>query len=94
MPTNRPRRQTSLSVDPNSRPYFLWDIDMSWSEFDRRLKSPDTGTRRWAMERLLNDGRWADIWSLVAPDEVRRELPHLRTRYKEVYQAALEAAKP
>lgn len=87
------RPASSTSFDPNLRPYFLWDLDMSWSEFADQLRNTDQGTRRWAMERLLNDGRWTDIWKLVTPAEVDRELPYLRTRFKEVYQAVIDAAK-
>jgi len=87
------RRLTSEIFDPDRRPYFLWDLDMSWSEFADQLRSTDQGTRRWAMERLLNDGRWIDIWKLVTPAEVAPELPYLRTRFKEVYQAVIDAAQ-
>jgi len=79
--------------DPERRPYFLWDLDMSWLEFADQLKSTDQGTRRWAMERLLNDGRWIDIWQLVTPAELAPERPYLRTRFKEVYQAVIDAAQ-
>lgn len=86
------RRLASASFDPNTRPYFLWDIDLSWSEFAAYLKSADQGTRRWALERLLNDARWRDIWALVTPAEVREQLPSLRVRFKDVYQAVVDAA--
>jgi DNA-binding transcriptional ArsR family regulator len=86
------RRPVSATFEPDRRPYFLWDIDLSWSEFAELLGSPETETRRWALERLLNDARWRDIWALVTPAEVSRELPHLRVRFKDVYQAVVDAA--
>jgi hypothetical protein len=86
------RRPITLSFDPNLRPYFLWDLDLTWSEFADQLRSADQATRRWALERLLNDARWRDIWALVSPAEVREHLPHLRVRFKEVYTAVVDAA--
>ncbi|MGI8608554.1 MAG: hypothetical protein ACR2MY_04900 [Candidatus Dormibacteria bacterium] len=88
----RPRRPMSPTAQTDTRPYFLWDLDLSWSEFGILLKSPDPATRRWSMERLLNNARWSDIWSLVTPEEVRAELPFLNVRFKAVYAEVVNAA--
>lgn len=76
-----------------TQPYFLWDRNLSWREFRDLLHGEDTERRRWAVTRLLDLGRWSDIWRLTAPAEVGRELPHLRVRHQDVWLDLLGARR-
>jgi len=37
--------------------------------------------------------RWADTWRLVSPGQVRRELPHLRVKHKDVWRDLVGAGR-
>ncbi|HEY8741030.1 MAG TPA: winged helix-turn-helix domain-containing protein [Candidatus Dormibacteraeota bacterium] len=75
------------------RPYFLWDRDLSWREFREVINGPDRAQSGWAVARLLDHARWADTWRLVSPGQVRRELPHLRVKHKDVWRDLVGAGR-
>jgi hypothetical protein len=66
--------------DWERRPYFLHESQVSWADFVGLLHSRDDEARRWALTRLLDGGRWQDVWRLVDLEAVRADLPHLRFR--------------
>ena len=68
------------------RPYFLWDRDLSWREFRGLINGPNSSRSGWAVARLLDHARWSDIWHLVSPAQVRRELPDIRVRHRDVWR--------
>ena len=59
------------------RPYFLWDYDLSWRDFEQALRSPSHVRREWSWQRLLTFANWDDIWKLVTLDELESMLPNL-----------------
>lgn len=68
------------AADWARRPYFLQEAQFSWADVVGMLHSVDDERRRWALTRLLDGGRWEDVWRLVTADAVRADLPHLRFR--------------
>jgi hypothetical protein len=66
--------------DWERRPYFLHEAQVSWADFVGLLHSSDDEARRWALTRLLDGGRWQDVWRLVDLEAVRADLPNLRFR--------------
>lgn len=76
----------ALPEEWDLRPYFLWDRDLSWREFRDLIDGPDAARSAWAMGRLLDDARWPDIWHLVSPARVRRELPNIRVERRQVWR--------
>jgi len=84
----RPQR----GEDWKRRPYFLPDAQLTWAEFVGLVHSQDDDARRWALTRLLDGGRWPDIWWLVGRDDIKRDLPRLRFRHEEFWQRYLAAA--
>jgi hypothetical protein len=66
--------------DWERRPYFLHEAQVSWADFVGMLHGRDDEARRWALTRLLDGGRWQDVWRLVDLEAVRADLPHLRFR--------------
>lgn len=76
----------------DERPYFLWDLDMSWREFAGCLKSANKTRRLWAMGRLLTEAKWRDVWRLMGRDELRRDLPHLQLKDKPFWELVAEVS--
>jgi len=77
--------------DPLGRPYFLWDVDMTWDGFRAALTLDDADVRGWAYSRLLEYGRWTDIWKLVTREDVVRNLPATKFRAKAAWELMFEA---
>jgi hypothetical protein len=72
-----------LSVDlgqPDYRPYFLWDEDVSIAELHARLRGGDAYERERLLGKMLREARDVDVWLFVTPAEVARELPRLSRR--------------
>lgn len=61
----------------DSRPYFLWDEDLSTAELRARLQGPDSVERRRLLAKLLREARDTDVWHFVTPGEVAAELPRI-----------------
>src|ERR1051325_3978190 len=78
--------------DWEQRPYFCWDADLSWRQYHAALHSADDRRRRWALARLLDGGRWTDIWRLVSLEMIAGDLPHLRIRSQAVWARLIEVA--
>lgn len=66
--------------DWGRRPYFLHEAQVSWADLVGLLHRHDDEQRRWALTRLLDGGRWEDVWRLVDLEAIRHDLPHLRFR--------------
>lgn len=79
----------SAPEDWELRPYFVHDYDVSWRRFREMVAGSDTQARRWAMARLLDRARWADIWRLTTVEAVAADLPHLTLRNWEMWDATI-----
>ncbi len=72
-----------LTVDltqETSRPYFLWDEDVSIAELRQRLQGPDQHDRLRLLGKMLREARDIDVWTFVTPEEVAQLLPALSHR--------------
>lgn len=65
MPTPPERRDTAAG-----HAYFLWDTDISWAEFEMRLRSDDQDEADYWLARALRDARPDDVLELVTLDDV------------------------
>ncbi len=74
-----PTREEEL-VDPQGRPYFLWDADMTLREFRRGLLDPDPEVRGYLAGKLMRQARTADVERFLSLDEARSLWPYL-SRY-------------
>jgi hypothetical protein len=74
----------ALSVDlsdPNGRPYFFWDEDVSVAELHTALEpGGDEYARLRLLGKLLREARDVDVWHFVTPSEVAAALPALSRR--------------
>jgi len=65
---------------------------MSWSEFSDCLKSTDRSRRVWALERLLREADWADIWRLIRVDDLARALEEINLEDRAFWELIVEVA--
>lgn len=74
----------ALSVDlsdPEGRPYFFWDEDVSVAELRTALEpGADEDERLRLLGKLLREARDVDVWRFVTPSEVAAALPALGRR--------------
>ena len=67
--------------DPDGRPYFLWDEDVSVAELRAALEPGGVEHERLRLfGKLLREARDVDVWRFVTPSEVAAALPALGRR--------------
>jgi hypothetical protein len=64
-------------VDGRGRPYFLWDVDMTLQDFERRLRDGDAPTRGYLVGKLMRQARPDDVFTFVTRDEIETLWPEL-----------------
>lgn len=75
-----------------TRPYFLWDYDLTEEEVQSLLRTGDETTRIWLASRILESARFADVWRYLTLTEVRALFPHLKLKpvVREAWAYALQ----
>ena len=58
-----------------SRPYFLWDYDLTEEDVQTLLRTGDEQTRIWLASRILESARYADVWRYLSLAELRVLFP-------------------
>jgi hypothetical protein len=67
--------------DPDARPYFFWDEDVSVAELRTALEpGRDQDRRLRLLGKLLREARDVDAWQFVTPAQVAAALPALGRR--------------
>jgi len=61
-------------VDPQGRPYFLWDMDMTLAEFMAALRV-DSDARLPLLGKLLREARPDDVFHFISLQQLADELP-------------------
>lgn len=64
-------------VDPQGRPYFLWDVDMTLEEFRRGLQDPDPEMRAYLLGKLMRQAKPDDVFTFASPRQIRELWPRL-----------------
>ncbi len=64
-------------VDP-TRPWFLWDVDVSDALFRERLRDADPAVRAQWQGALLREATFTEVWRYITLAEVLRDWEHLR----------------
>jgi len=77
----------------SSRPYFLWDYDLSEDQVKDILRGNNELEKQWLLSRILESARFNDVWKYTTLAEVREWFPKLRMKpvIKEAWQRALVA---
>lgn len=78
--------RTALSLSPGvgaaTRPWFLWDYDLSDAQVHELLRHAPFPQRKWLIARLLERLRPPEIFQYLSMDQIRQALPHLRMDVK------------
>ena len=61
-----------------SRPYFLWDVEVTEAELLERLQTPDPDARAQWEARVLREARFADVWQYLTLTDILRDWEHIR----------------
>jgi len=59
-----------LLVDPQGRPYFLWDMEMTLEEFERAINDQDSTTRSYLIGKLMRQAKPDDALQFVSPQQM------------------------
>lgn len=65
-------------TDPQGRPYFLWDMEMSLSDFREALEDPDPDVRAYFLGKLMRQAKPDDVFQFVTLAEVRADWDRVR----------------
>jgi hypothetical protein len=57
-------------VDGAGRPYFLWDMDLTLSAFQEKLRMGDEETRAYFVGKLMRQAKPDDVFSFATVDEI------------------------
>ncbi|MBT9556491.1 MAG: hypothetical protein IV100_10750 [Myxococcales bacterium] len=66
--------------DPDGRPYFLWDVDLTLADYLRRLDDPDEVVRAYWIGVALRQAKPDDAIALLGPDRIVAAMPLLSGR--------------
>lgn len=68
-------------LDTRGRPYFLWDCDLTDSQFRTLLRSDDPALRAALIGKLMRQAKPDDVFAYTSEAEIRalwsQILPHL-----------------
>ena len=88
-PTSR-----ELLLDPQGRPYFLWDLDIDLAAFERLLRHPDPEVRAYFVGKLMRQAKPDDVFQFVTRATIRELWPRVQRylgRSREFWTWLLEA---
>jgi len=68
------------STQPNQRPYFFWDYQISDEEIRRILRDGTPSEKAWVISRILEYAKWDDIWRYLTLADIRDNFANLRFR--------------
>lgn len=72
-------------IDKDGRPYFLWDCNLTLTEFEKLLRDPDINVRAYYVAKLMRQAKPDDVFTFLSTQEVMELWPSLR------YQLGKEA---
>ena len=58
-------------TDPQGRPYFLWDCDLTLTEFEARLRDPDRAVQAYFVAKLMRQAKPDDVFRFVSLGSIR-----------------------
>lgn len=64
----------------STRPYFLWDYDLTEDDVRRILSGENQTDKRWLMARILASAHFDDVWKYLSVREIVNNFKDLRMR--------------
>jgi len=76
-----------------TRPYFLWDYDLTEDQVRQILTGANDYERHWLLGRILTSAFYSDVWKYTNLQQVVSEFPKLKMRpgVKSAWKNALQA---
>ena len=76
-----------------TRPYFIWDYDLTEADLHQILRGEDEQAKIWVVTRLLESARYEDIWKYISLAELLAIFPklQLKPQVRAVWEFALNA---
>ena len=68
---------STVLTDARGRPYFLWDCDLTVTDFQARLQDPDSSVRAYFVAKLMRQAKPDDVFRFVDLTTVRNLWPRL-----------------
>lgn len=59
-----------LMVDPQGRPYFLWDVEMTLDQFEQAIHERHSATRPYLIGKVMRQAKPDDALQFVTPQEI------------------------
>ena len=74
-----------------TRPYFIWDYDLTEADLHQILRGEDEQAKIWVVTRLLESARYEDIWKYISLEELWAIFPklQLKPQVRAVWEFAL-----
>ncbi|MEA2339265.1 MAG: hypothetical protein QOE82_3272 [Thermoanaerobaculia bacterium] len=60
----------NLLTDPQGRPYFLWDMEMTLDDFERAINDDEATSRAYLIGKLLRQAKPDDALQFVTPQQI------------------------
>jgi hypothetical protein len=57
-------------LDPQGRPYFLWDVDMTLEELERKLQDDPSPARAYLIGKVMRQAKPDDALQFVSAQEM------------------------
>ena len=57
-------------VDPQGRPYFLWDMEMTLDEFERIVNDRTASARPYLVGKAMRQAKPDDVLQFVTPQDL------------------------
>jgi hypothetical protein len=70
-------QRDNLLLDPEGRPYFLWDVDMTLERFGQLLNDPDPIIGGYFHAKLMRQARPEEVFRLTTARRIRELWPYL-----------------
>ena len=70
----------------STRPYFLWDYDLTEDDVRRILGGENQTDKIWILSRILESAKFEDVWKYTSLSDVRSMMPVLKIK-KPIRQA-------
>ena len=79
----------------NTKPYFLWDYDLTEADVARILGSNNMTEKSWITTRILESAKYEDIWRYLSLKDVKEIYPYLNLKrpIKDAWDYALSVWK-
>lgn len=74
-----------------SKPYFLWDYDLSEEDVKKILHQGSDSEKRWLIARILEHAHFDDVFKYLSLKKILRFFPRLKMRpvTRQYWQRAL-----